>query len=153
MSPFSSLFPSSSLLVVLSLISYSPSSSLISYSTSSLPHLSVPLLPAIPIWNKKFQSPNISEIGSGLQSHVHLLIHQWSAMMFGLSAASRFPPADPLIDWPSLWPQLDSASKRVKTRSTFQEMFVDWNVEPANQMFSVKIIIHSFTHSLTDLYF
>ena len=43
--------------------------------------------------------------------------------------------------------------KRVKTRSTFQEMFVDWNVEPANQMFSVRIIISSFTHSLTDLYF
>ena len=36
MSPFSSLFPSSSLLVVLSLITYSPSSSLFSYSTSLL---------------------------------------------------------------------------------------------------------------------
>ena len=43
----------------------------------------------------------ISEIGSGLQSHDHLLIHQWSAMRL----------FDPLIDWPSLWPQLASASK------------------------------------------
>ena len=44
MSSSSSLFPSSSLLVVLSLISYSPSSSLFSYSTSllSAPPLSPP---------------------------------------------------------------------------------------------------------------
>ena len=30
--------------------------------------------------------------------------YQWSAMMFGWSTARHTPPADPLIDWPSLWP-------------------------------------------------
>ena len=50
MSPFSSLSPSPYLLM-LSLIMSSPSSSLFSYSTS--PPL-CPLLPAIPIWNKKY---------------------------------------------------------------------------------------------------
>ena len=35
------------------------------------------------------------------------------------------PAADPLIDWPSLWPQLPSASKGWKQRSTVHWL-IDW---------------------------
>ena len=109
-SPFSSLSPSPHLLMMLSLASYSPSSSLISYSTSLL---SVPLfagnnylkqeISKFLIWNLIRSSKSCSSINSPM------ICYEEFCCLVGARPAT--PPADPLIDWPSLWPQLASASK------------------------------------------
>ena len=129
-SPFSSLSPSPHLLMMLSLASYSPSSSLISYSTSLL---SVPLfagnnylkqeISKFLIWNLIRSSKSCSSINSPM-----ICYDVW------FERGQPLPPGRPSMTPTCL------RLKKMKTRSTFQEMFVDWNVEPANQMICILLL-------------
>ena len=122
--PFSSLSPSPYLLMMLSLITYSPSSSLFSYSTSLLSALfcrqylsETKILKVQIIWNW-IRSCSLKEI-----LHTYLLHFYWGIlMMFGLSArhSPRGRPSNRLTFYDP-----NSASKGWRQRSTVHWL-IDW---------------------------